>query len=151
VSKLRDLAGGFEHPSPGGVALDDAGVGFGVDRGGCVVDQVRDVGGTAGLFELAGVIERSHHGEVVDGFAPGVDVLDRVPNPAVTHDEEVFGFEEPVHVEQDFGVDQDRTQHRFFGFDRVRRDPGFVEVCGHIASPKLVLQWTKRKQTHGNG
>jgi hypothetical protein len=120
VGDRGDLVGGVDHLAADRVSLHDAPVGFGVERGRHLVDQRRQVGGSADLAQLAAPVQFVGNGQQVDGDALLVQAGERLPDPFVTVDVEIVRAQELGDVVIDFRVNENRPYDGFFGFTAVR-------------------------------
>ena len=103
------------------LALDDPGVLGGMDRGGRLVGQAREVGPAADRLELFLALERLGHRHDVDGLAPVEQLQDRGVDPGVRLAVEVLRTQELRDLDDGIAIDEDRPEHGLLGFKTLRR------------------------------
>ena len=120
VSDRGDLVGSVDHLASDGIALHDASIGFGIERGWHLVDQRRQIGWPADLTQLAAPVQFIGDGQQVDGDALLVQAGKAVPDPLVTVNVKIIRAEKLCDVVIDFGINENRPNDGFFGFTAVR-------------------------------
>ena len=142
VADGGDPAGRADQVAQDRLALDDAAVVDGVDRGGRQVDEAGQVGRAADLLQR----RRCRSSDLRDGddvhrLAPLVQLQDGPVDGAMCLAVEVLRPQEVRDLDDRVTVDQQGAQHRLLGLDGLRRQA----VDGQRRSPG---GWTGRNGLH---
>ena len=88
---------------------------------GTTVDQMGDVGRATHFIELLACCQFAIQRDEIDWKMMLVQTLTAFPHPLMLDDVEVLTAEKFADAPKGFGIDQDRTEHGFFRFNRMRR------------------------------
>ena len=121
VPDRRDLARRRDEVPQHRLALDDAGVVDGVDGGGRLVAEHREVGATADGLELVDALEHLGDGDDVHRLASLEELEDRGVDDPVRLAVEVLRPEELGDLDDRVAVDEDGAEDRLLGLDALRR------------------------------
>ena len=116
-----DPAGRPDQVAEDRLALDDPGVLRGMDGGGRLVREAREVGAPADRVELLTPLERLGDGHDVDRLAALEEVEDGRVDPPVGLAVEVLGAEELGHLDDRIAIDEDGAKDRLFGLETLGR------------------------------
>ena len=121
VGDLSDLPGRRDHLAVGGIALDDARVVLDADGRWQVSDETAQIGEATDVFQAAVSLELMGNRDLVDRLVAVPEGAAGVVDPAVLLAEEVVAFEAGRDLEDRLGVDEKRSDDRFFGLVVVGR------------------------------
>ena len=120
VADPGDPPGRADEVSQDRLALDDPGVLDGVDRGGGLVREAREVGPSTDRLELFAPLERLRDGDDVDWLAALEQLEDRREDRAVRLAVEVRRTQELRDLDDGVAVDEDGAEHGLLGLEALR-------------------------------
>ncbi len=121
-----DLAPGLDQRAQQRTFAHDGGVGAHIGGGGGIARQSAEVGQAAGVLEPAVALELFGDGDDVAGTTAADQRGQSLEDQAVIGAIEIRRRNDVGNLVPGAAIDQQRTEHRLLGFDRVRRRQIFI-------------------------